>query len=88
MVGKIDLESMLDESGFGGATEMGGSTLDKIPEVSLESSTFKTYILTSLSSIIELSKIILKLWLPEYKATNDTATPAAISSDPVFCLFE
>ena len=28
-VGKIDLESMLDESGFGAATEMGGSHLTK-----------------------------------------------------------
>ena len=31
LVGKIDLESMLEESGSGGATEMGGSTMDKSP---------------------------------------------------------
>ena len=35
LVGKTYLESMLDESGFGAATEMGGFTLDKGPEVSL-----------------------------------------------------
>ena len=35
LVGKKDLESMLDECGYGAATEMGGFTLDKVPEVSL-----------------------------------------------------
>ena len=35
LVGKTYLESMLDESGFGAAPEMGVFTLDKIPEVSL-----------------------------------------------------
>ena len=35
LVGKIDLESMLDESGLVAATEMGGFALDKVPEVSL-----------------------------------------------------
>ena len=35
MVGKIDLESMLDESGFSAATKMGVFALDKVPEVSL-----------------------------------------------------
>ena len=34
-VGNIYVESMLDESGFGAATEMGGFALDKGPEVSL-----------------------------------------------------
>ena len=34
LVGKPDLESMLDESGFVGVTEMGGFALDKGPEVS------------------------------------------------------
>ena len=29
MVGKIDLESMLDESGFSTTTEMGGFTLER-----------------------------------------------------------
>ena len=40
MVGKIDLESMLDESGFNAATEMGGLSLYKVPEVSLVSYLF------------------------------------------------
>ena len=35
LVGKTDLDSMLYESGFGAATEMGGFTLDKVPEVYL-----------------------------------------------------
>ena len=35
LVGKTDLESILNESGFGAATEMGGSTLDKGSKVSL-----------------------------------------------------
>ena len=34
-VRKTDFESMLDESGFGAATKIGGFTLDKGPEVSL-----------------------------------------------------
>ena len=38
---------MLDESGFGAATEMGGFTLDKGSEVSLEPETFWTPIFTS-----------------------------------------
>ena len=42
MVGKIDIESMLDESGFGAATDMGGFALDKGPEVSLEPEHFQT----------------------------------------------
>ena len=33
LVGKTYLESMLDESGFGAATEMGVIELDKGPEV-------------------------------------------------------
>ena len=36
LVGKTDIESMLDESGFGAAPEMGGFVLKKGPEVSLE----------------------------------------------------
>ena len=47
MVGKTDLESMLDESGFGAATEMGGFTLDKGPEVSLAPESFWTSIFVS-----------------------------------------
>ena len=35
LVGKKDLESMLDESGFGSATEMVRLLLEKVPEVSL-----------------------------------------------------
>ena len=34
LIGKTDLESMLDESSFGDATKMGGFTQDKGPEVS------------------------------------------------------
>ena len=51
MVGKIDLEYMLDESGFGAATEMGGFTLDKGPEVSLVPEPFWISIFTSSTSI-------------------------------------
>ena len=50
MVGKTDLESMSDESGFGAATEMGGFALDKDPEVSLVPEPFWTSIFTSSSS--------------------------------------
>ena len=35
MVGKIYLESMFNEIGFGAATEMGGFALDKSPELFL-----------------------------------------------------
>ena len=35
LVGKTDFGSMLYESGFGAATEMGGFALSKVPEVSL-----------------------------------------------------
>ena len=35
LVDKTDLESMLDESGFGAATKMGRLALDKCSEVSL-----------------------------------------------------
>ena len=35
LVDKADLESMLDESGFGAATKLGGFALDNRPEVSL-----------------------------------------------------
>ena len=35
MVGKKDLECMLDESGFGATIEMGGFALDKGPVISL-----------------------------------------------------
>ena len=40
MVGKTDLESMLYESAFGAATEMGGFALDKVPQVSLAQEPF------------------------------------------------
>ena len=33
LIGKTDIESMLDESDFGAATEMGGFALDKGQEV-------------------------------------------------------
>ena len=38
---------MLDKSSFGAAAEMEGLTLNKVPEVSLVSETFCTYILIS-----------------------------------------
>ena len=44
MVGKTYLDSMVDESGFGAAAEMGGFPLDKGPEVSLAPETFLTSI--------------------------------------------
>ena len=50
MVGKTELESMSDESGFGAATEMGEFTLDKGPEVSLALEPFWTSIFASSSS--------------------------------------
>ena len=48
LVGKTYLESMLDESDFGAATEIGGFTLDKGPKVSLKPEPFWTSIFTSL----------------------------------------
>ena len=51
MFRKIDLESMLDESGFGAATEMGGFALDKGPEVSLSPEPSWTSTFTSSASI-------------------------------------
>ena len=56
MVGKTDLESMLDESGFGAATEMVGFTLDKGPEVSLAPELFGICIFTSSTLVEEFSK--------------------------------
>ena len=47
MVGKLYLESMLDESDFGSATEIVGFTLYKVPEVTLASEPFRTSIFTS-----------------------------------------
>ena len=44
---QIDLDSMLDEIGFDAATEMGGSELEKVPEVSLVPETFWAPIFTS-----------------------------------------
>ena len=91
LVGKTCLESVLDENGFGAATEMGGFTLDKVPELSLALEPFCTSIFTTSSSARAASKQsvsnIFSFYFPEHKATNTTATPAAISSDPVFCLF-
>ena len=46
-VGKTDLESMLDESAFGAATEMGGFSLDKVPKVSFAKEPFWTSIFVS-----------------------------------------
>ena len=51
MVGKIDLEFMLDESGFGAAPEMGVFALDKVPEVSLAPEPFRTSIFISSASV-------------------------------------
>ena len=84
---------MLDESGFGAATEMGGFALDKGPEVSLEPEPFWTSILTSSGSVRaaakqSISNNFFPFWFPEQKVTNTTATPATISSYPVSCLFE
>ena len=36
----------------------------------------------------DLSQLLFPFWFPEHKSTNTTATPDAISLDPVFCLFE
>ena len=52
MVVKIDIESMLDKSGFGAATEMGGFSLDKVPYVSLAPEYFCVSIFTSSASLI------------------------------------
>ena len=56
MVGKKYLESMLDESDFGAATEMGGLALDKGPEVSLAPEPFCKSIFTSSALVIEAAK--------------------------------
>ena len=42
---------MLDESGFGAGTEMGGFALDKGPEVSLAAEPFGTLIFASSQSV-------------------------------------
>ena len=47
LVGKENLESMLDKSGFGAATEMVGFPLDKGPEVSFSLESFCKSIFTS-----------------------------------------
>ena len=46
LVGKTDIESMLDESGFGAATEMGGFALE-ITMIIIVTRTFWTSIFTS-----------------------------------------
>ena len=48
---------MLDESGFGAATEMGGFALDKGPEVYLATETFWASIFTSSAFIAETAKL-------------------------------
>ena len=47
MVSKAYLESVLDESSSGAATEMVGFTLEKFPEVSLAPEPFGVSIFTS-----------------------------------------
>ena len=47
LVGKTDLECMLNESCFGAATEVGVFLLEKVPEVSLVPETFWAYIFNS-----------------------------------------
>ena len=47
MVGKTDLESRLDDSGLGAATEMVRFALDKGPEVAFAPETFWTSIFVS-----------------------------------------
>ena len=56
MVGKTYLESMLDESGFGAVTEIGGFALDKGLEVSMALEPFWTSVFTSSSSVVATSK--------------------------------
>ena len=56
MVVKTDLEPMLDESGFGAATEMGGFVLYKDPELSLVPELFWTSIFASLALVGEADK--------------------------------
>ena len=57
MVRKPDLESILGESGFVAITEMGGFTLEKVPELSLAPETFWTSIFTSSASVGAGSKL-------------------------------
>ena len=65
---KTYLDSMLDESCFGAATEMGGFALDKGPELSLAPEHFGTSIFTSSASVggadKNMYKIILSLLVP------------------------
>ena len=56
MVVKTDLESMLDEGGFGASTGMGGFALDKFPEVYLAPEPFLISIFTSLASVRAAAK--------------------------------
>ena len=72
LVGKKDLESMSDESGFGDATEMGGFKLDKGPEVSLVSETFWKSIFTSSASVVGSDKRSLLIKLPNNFNNRDT----------------
>ena len=57
MVAKTDLESMLDESGFGAAAETGGFALYKGSEVSLVPEPFLTPIFNSSTSVGAAAKI-------------------------------
>ena len=50
MVGKTDIESMLDKSDFGAATEMGGFALES-PMIIIVTRTFWTSIFTSSVSV-------------------------------------
>ena len=64
LVGKTDLESILDENGFGAATEMGVFTLDKGPEVSLLPEPFWIYIFNSSEPVGEATKITVSNTFP------------------------
>ena len=92
MVGKTDLDSMLGESGFGAATEMGGFALE-IPRRILGTITLLDIHLNfisigrSICQTIRLNYFFL-FWFPKHKAINTNITLAAISPDPVLCLFE
>ena len=64
LVGKKYLDSMLDERGFGTATEMGGFSLDKVPQVSLTPETVQVSIYTSSEWVGAPSQITLSLLVP------------------------
>ena len=70
MVSKTHLMSILDDSGFGVATEMGVFALDKGLEVSLVPEPFCTYIFKSSALVVAADKISVSTTFVPYSSLN------------------